>query len=238
VKLQPFLVELFAREEWSRKPGLAKAKFRKADWDLMGKLVSVLQVMQRQHIQCAGVSQCTTVPYCANQVFYEATLQLSHASSCISEVVPVTTILLDALAQGKNDAGVIGYKFNLRSRLRESMGDFEKDPTYAVATLLDPRYKATFFQDVENVDAAKKNLIAMVKAELPHDEASEPDQPDRRSSTSTIGELEQHENVSIMGAIAKRIKLDKEQQVGVHIVILNPVYTCPFAGRGNAAGDA
>jgi hypothetical protein len=44
VKLKPFLVELFARAEWSRKPGLAKAKFREADWDVMAKLVSVLQV--------------------------------------------------------------------------------------------------------------------------------------------------------------------------------------------------
>jgi hypothetical protein len=38
------------------------------------------------------------------------TLQLSHGSSCISEVVPVVTILLNALDRGENDAGIIGYK--------------------------------------------------------------------------------------------------------------------------------
>jgi hypothetical protein len=76
-------------------------------------------------------------------VFYEATLQLSHSSSCISEVVPVTTILLNALARGKDDAGVIGYKYNLRSKLRESMGDLEKNLDYALATQVDPRYKST-----------------------------------------------------------------------------------------------
>jgi hypothetical protein len=205
VKLKPFLVELFAREEWSRKPGLAKAKFREADWDLMAKLVSVLQVYiaARNNVFQRRVN-------CAPQVFYEATLQMSHSSSCISEVVPVVTILLNALAQGKNDAGVIGYKFNLRSRLRDSMGDFEKNPTYAVATLLDPRYKATFFQDVENVDAAKKNLISLIKAEILYEEG-EPAQHDRRSSASSTSDVEPHE--SIMGQIAKKIRLDKEQQV-------------------------
>jgi hypothetical protein len=178
------------------------------------------------------------VPHCVNQVFYEATLQLSHSSSCISEVVPVTTILLNALARGKNDTGIVGYKFNLMSRLRDSMGNFEKDDTYAVSTILDPRYKATFFQDAENVDAAKKSVITMIKAELPCDEDTELAQHDRRSSASSIGEVEQQENVSIMGQVAKRIKLDKEQQVRGPIVILKPVYTCPFTGRGDGGGHA
>jgi hypothetical protein len=67
VKLQPFLVELFARPEWSRKPGLAKAKFREADWDMMAKLVSVLQVcisVQYNKVQCTIV---TIVLYCTVQ---------------------------------------------------------------------------------------------------------------------------------------------------------------------------
>jgi hypothetical protein len=51
VKLRPFLVELFAKDEWSRK---VKPKFREADWDLMAKVVSVLQVMLRQHTISSG----------------------------------------------------------------------------------------------------------------------------------------------------------------------------------------
>ena len=43
VKLKPFLIELLAKEEWSKK---VSTKLREADWDLMTKVVSVLQVMQ------------------------------------------------------------------------------------------------------------------------------------------------------------------------------------------------
>lgn len=67
VKLQPFLVELFARPEWSRKPGLAKAKFREADWDLMAKLVTILQVTQRQHTSLVHSSAV-----CRRPVYYSA----------------------------------------------------------------------------------------------------------------------------------------------------------------------
>ena len=207
VKLKPFLVELFARDEWSRKPGLVKAKFREADWDLMDKLVSVLQVYIAVRYD---VFQRRV--YCAPQVFYEATLQMSHSSSCISEVVPVVTILLDALSRGTNDAGIIGYKFNLRSKLRESMGDFEKNLNYAMATLVDPRYKDTFFQDSLNVEAAKEELVSLIKAELPHGEDIELAQPDMTTSVGSIGEVEKQDS-SIMGMVAKRIRLNREQQV-------------------------
>lgn len=149
--------------------------------------------------------------------------------------MPVTTILLNALARGKNDAGVISYKFNLRSKLRGSMGDLEKNLDYAMATLVDPRYKFTFFQDSANVDAAKASVINLIKAEIPYED-SEPAQQDRRSSASSV-EVEQ-ENVSIMGQIAKKIELDKEQQVKGFLAILKPVDTCSFAGRGDGGGDA
>ena len=50
-------------------------------------------------------------------------------------------MLLAALDRGENDMGIIGYKFNMRVKLRAMMGHFEEDghDIYSVATLLDPR---------------------------------------------------------------------------------------------------
>ena len=90
---------------------------------------------------------------------------------------------------------------------------------------------------MENVDKAKESLITMIKAEIPYEDG-EPAQLDRRSSASSNSEVEPQENVSIMGQIAKRIRLDKEQQVRGFLTILKPLYTCIFAGRGDGGGDA
>jgi hypothetical protein len=44
--LKDFLIPLLASQEWSSKPSLVKAKLRHDDWDLMNKVVKVLQVTQ------------------------------------------------------------------------------------------------------------------------------------------------------------------------------------------------
>ena len=96
------------------------------------------------------------------QVFNEVTEQLSHNSACISEVIPVVTILLAALDRGDNDMGVIGYKYNMRSKLREKMGHFEGVDNYSMATLVDPRYRSTYFTDKEMAEVAKKKLVSLI----------------------------------------------------------------------------
>ena len=57
-------------------------------------------------------------------------------------MIPVVTVLLTALDRAENDMGIIGYKFNMRAKLRAMMGHFEENgnDAYSVATLLDPRY--------------------------------------------------------------------------------------------------
>ena len=49
-------------------------------------------------------------------------------------------MLLAALNKTKDDMELLGYKFNLRSKLWSMMGGFEEQEIYALATLVDPRY--------------------------------------------------------------------------------------------------
>ena len=62
-------------------------------------------------------------------------------------MIPVVTVLLAALDRGENDMGIIGYKFNMRAKLRAMMGHFEEDgnDAYSVATIVDPRCVVVFF---------------------------------------------------------------------------------------------
>lgn len=47
---------------------------------------------------------------------------------------------MTALDRGNADFGIIGYKFNMRSKLRYKTSDYEEKEIYSLATLLDPRY--------------------------------------------------------------------------------------------------
>ena len=47
---------------------------------------------------------------------------------------------MTALDRGNADFGLIGYKFNMRAKLREKTCEYEGLDIYSVATLLDPRY--------------------------------------------------------------------------------------------------
>ena len=54
-------------------------------------------------------------------------------------MIPVVTMLLGALDKDKEDMELLGYKFNMRSKLRAMMGGFEEKEIYGLATLVDPR---------------------------------------------------------------------------------------------------
>jgi len=103
----------------------ALAKIKERDWVLMANVVTVLKV------------------------FYEITLQLSHASACLSEVIPCITMLVRALERtgGPEEEGVRMFKDELRESvlLKDSnrLGDFFDNNFYLVSTLLDPRSSLT-----------------------------------------------------------------------------------------------
>ena len=46
---------------------------------------------------------------------------------------------MKALNRSNDDFGLIGYKFNMRAKLREKTEGYEEQEIYSVATLLDPR---------------------------------------------------------------------------------------------------
>ena len=51
---------------------------------------------------------------------------------------------MTALDHGNADFGIIGYKFNMRSKLRYKTSDYEENEIYSIATLLDPRYPLNY----------------------------------------------------------------------------------------------
>ena len=159
------------------------------------------------------------------QVFFEATEKLSHNSSCISEVIPVVTILLAALDKGDHDLGVTGMKFNLRSKLRANMGNLEDVDIYAVATLVDPRYRTTYFIDKEKAKTAKEKLVSLINAEL----ASDTDYLGAGNElllleASVENEIESGSNMphsdSIMQQVAKKIRLEEEKTVEMEAAVV------------------
>ena len=60
------------------------------------------------------------------------------------QVTPVIKGLMTALDRGNSDFGLLGYKFNMRAKLREQTCSYEEKDIYSVATLLDPRYVLYF----------------------------------------------------------------------------------------------
>ena len=77
--LKPALVEMQSQQQYrNRHKVLSKIKER--DWGLMSNVVAVLKVFFPK----LGFNLQHLITY---QVFYEVTLQLSHASACISEVL-------------------------------------------------------------------------------------------------------------------------------------------------------
>ena len=114
--LQPHVRSLLADQDWQKK---VDVKISNSEWVLMEKVVKVLKV------------------------FYEATVQFSAVSACISEV-----------------------KKKLKESVTERLGGKEMLEQYSLATLLDPRYKNCFFSKRVAKDQAEAALLRVLKAEV------------------------------------------------------------------------
>lgn len=112
-----------------------------SDWELMAKVVTVLKV------------------------FKEATQMLSSSQASISQVIPLITVIKAALKRGRDDQGVKTLKVKLNNSLERRFGHKEFDTKYSVATLLDPRYKKSFFQSKQAKDVAVSSLLEELKKE-------------------------------------------------------------------------
>ena len=82
--------------------------------------------------------------------FKDATLKLSKESACVNEYIPTVTVLMKTLepSNTENDYGVKDLKKRLHSNFESRMEKMkiEDKECLGLATLLDPRYKNTFFR--------------------------------------------------------------------------------------------
>ena len=93
------------------------------------------------------------------------------------------------------------------------MGHFEGVDIYSMATLVDPRYRSTYFTDKEMAEVAKKKLVSAINAELVIVDQDDPEEKRRSSSSSSEVPAESEaKSGSIVQQIAKRIRLEKEQR--------------------------
>ena len=189
--LKPALLELLAKQEYKAHHKVLQM-VKERDWSVMANVVSVLKI------------------------FYEITLQLSHASACISEVIPCVTMLARSLERtgGPEEDGVRMLKDDLRQAvLRKEanrLGDFEDNEVYIVSTLCDLRFKDSFFLNEQTSQHAKDLLKTLVEAELESLGAN------NNAPAENFEGAQEVESASILQNLRKRICLDRERQLEVN----------------------
>ncbi|KAI2648014.1 Zinc finger BED domain-containing protein 4 [Labeo rohita] len=132
--------------------------------------------------------------------FEELTDTVSATSATTADVIPSVHVLVRFLSKASEDEqGVQTMKATLLDAVHRRFRDVESEPLYAVATLLDPRYKDKYFTNVEalrHAKAALKAAVLKVEEELkttpPSDETvSEPVKktPRMEGASSTLGSI-------------------------------------------------
>ena len=190
--LKPALLELLSKQEYKAHHKVLQL-VKERDWPVMANVVSVLKI------------------------FYEITLQLSHASACLSEVIPCVTMLARSLERtgGPEEDGVRMFKDDLRAAVLQKeanrLGDFEDNEMYIVSTLCDPRFKDSFFLNEETGQQAKDLLKTLVEAELESLGAN------NNAPAENLEAAQEIESASILQNLRKRICLDRERQLEVNL---------------------
>ncbi|ROL50877.1 Zinc finger BED domain-containing protein 4 [Anabarilius grahami] len=96
--------------------------------------------------------------------FEELTRQISSSSSSAAEVIPSVTVLKRLLArENEGDTGIKTMKTTLLEAAQKRFKNIENEPLYAVATLLDPRFKDRYFTGADSNKHAKDALTQDVE---------------------------------------------------------------------------
>ncbi|XDV12369.1 hypothetical protein PO909_001064 [Leuciscus waleckii] len=91
--------------------------------------------------------------------FEELTKKISSATSTAADVIPAVTVLTRLLAEeNSTDSGIKTMKSTLLQAVSRRFSSIESEPLYAVATLVDARYKDRFFMGEETARRAKALL--------------------------------------------------------------------------------
>ena len=205
LELKPFLLEMMNLEEYKAHHKVLKL-VKERDWTTIANVVNVLKI------------------------FYEITLQLSHASACVSEVIPCVTMLARSLERtgGPEEEGVRLFKDDLRVTVLEKnanrLGDYADNDFYIVSTLLNPRYKDSFFLDEVTGQRAREVLKNLVEAELATMGANN---NERRED---LEDAEEADGPSILYSLRKKIRRDRMVQIEVIVCVWKLFLNMKFAG--------
>ncbi|KAG9261302.1 zinc finger BED domain-containing protein 4-like [Astyanax mexicanus] len=91
--------------------------------------------------------------------FEELTRKISSATSTAAEVIPAVTVLQRLLAENTS-TGIKTMKTTLLQAVNRRFSNIESEPLYAVATLVDARYKDRFFT---SGDAARRGKALLIQ---------------------------------------------------------------------------
>ena len=89
----------------------------------------------------------------------EATKLLSKYDASISTVIPFVTAIIKDLECTPADHGVMTWKRALKKNIETRFSDIESNRHYAVATMLDSRYKHFFYRDANTFIDTKDYLV-------------------------------------------------------------------------------
>ncbi|GLV40945.1 hypothetical protein CBL_08519 [Carabus blaptoides fortunei] len=124
--------------------------------------------------------------------FEEVTKIISSSCSSISEVSPHLKILLkylESYVDVDNNEDIIHMKTELENGLKKRI-DLEKNKVFTLANLLDPRYKAQFFETKNMHGVISQFFLEALKNSL--DEDSESEEGTESGSNSPNNNLQQH----------------------------------------------
>ena len=94
------------------------------------------------------------------QIFEEATREASGNYSSAAVVIPIVNSIYRALVITEEDLGVMSMKRAMLTSLKHRYQDMGSNKYYALATVLDPRFKLLVFSSASASALAKQMLIA------------------------------------------------------------------------------
>ena len=127
----------------------APVEFTKQDWDLIPLVLTVLQPFQ------------------------DATKMLSYQDASISLAIPIVTGIMKSLNVTHDDHGVKTMKRKLMENMGRRFAGIEEDDDYAVATLLDCKFKKYFFRDSGTLERVKEVVIKKIVEDLREEDNSQ-----------------------------------------------------------------
>ena len=94
------------------------------------------------------------------QIYEEATHEASGNYATAGVVIPVVNSKICSLEISDSDAGIMKMKREMLKSIKDRYKHMESNEYYAIATLLDPRFKQRVFTSSSSAALAKQMLIA------------------------------------------------------------------------------